>query len=163
MVSMRSEKPICAPPRSVQDGIYALRKAHMRSTPSLRRFPNFALETVPVFVWLTMALSRPFKGRSSSVSSFRASLLQAIDGVVSLAFCPQVVSQAPQHLRSSETQATCEGFSLPARVISLHSGVSRTVHTQEFSKVDVFLSLLLLSDIDPQDPNPAPTLFLIVR
>ena len=26
-----------------------------------------------------------------------------IDGVMSLALCPQVVSQAPQHIRSSET------------------------------------------------------------
>ena len=50
MVSMRSEIPICAPPRSVQDGFYALKKAHMRSTPSLRSFPNVAFETVPVFV-----------------------------------------------------------------------------------------------------------------
>ena len=33
----------------------------MRSTPSLRSFPNVAFETVPMFVWLTMALSRPFK------------------------------------------------------------------------------------------------------
>ena len=33
----------------------------MRSTPSLRSFPNFAFERVPMFVWLTMALSRPFK------------------------------------------------------------------------------------------------------
>ena len=46
---------------SVQDGIYALGKAHMRSTPSLRSFPNVAFETVPMFVRLTMALSRPFK------------------------------------------------------------------------------------------------------
>ena len=46
--------------RSVQDDIYALGKAHMRSTPSLRSFPNVAFETVPVFVLLTMALSRPF-------------------------------------------------------------------------------------------------------
>ena len=37
---------------SVQDGIYALRKAHMRSTPSLRSFPSLALETVPMLVWL---------------------------------------------------------------------------------------------------------------
>ena len=35
---------------SVQDGISALEKAHMRSTPSLRRFPSFAFETVPMFV-----------------------------------------------------------------------------------------------------------------
>ena len=46
---------------SIQDGIYALRKAHMRSTPILRSFPNVALETIPVFVWLTRALFRPFK------------------------------------------------------------------------------------------------------
>ena len=31
----------------------------MRS--SLRSFLNVAFETVPMFVWLTMALSRPFK------------------------------------------------------------------------------------------------------
>ena len=46
---------------SVQDGIYALRKAHMRSTPSLRNFSNVTFETVPVFFWLTMALSRPLR------------------------------------------------------------------------------------------------------
>ena len=48
----------------VQDGIYALGKTDiiMRSTPSLRRFPNVALRTVPVLVWLPMALSpRPVK------------------------------------------------------------------------------------------------------
>ena len=45
-----------------------------------------------------------FQGTSSGGSSFHASLLQAIDGVMSLALCPQVVSQAPQHFRSSETQ-----------------------------------------------------------
>ena len=38
-----------------------------------------------------------------------------ICGVMSLALCPQVVSQAPQHFRSSEKQATCEG-SITARV-----------------------------------------------
>ena len=35
---------------SVQDGIYALGKAHMRSTPSLRSFPNVAFETVLMFI-----------------------------------------------------------------------------------------------------------------
>ena len=35
---------------SVQDGIYALRKARMRSTQSLRSFPNEAFETVQIFV-----------------------------------------------------------------------------------------------------------------
>ena len=44
MVSMRSEMPII-----------------MRFTASLRSFTNVAFKTVPMFVWLTMALSRPFK------------------------------------------------------------------------------------------------------
>ena len=35
---------------SFQDGIYALGKAHMRSTPSLGNFPNVAFETVAMFV-----------------------------------------------------------------------------------------------------------------
>ena len=43
MVSQRSEKPIKgAPPRLSEV------------------FPDVAFETLPVFVWLTMALSRPF-------------------------------------------------------------------------------------------------------
>ena len=66
MVSLHSEKPICIPP-------------HLAS---LRSFPNLAFEMVPMFVWLTMAFSRPFQGRSSSPSSFHASLLQWIDGDV---------------------------------------------------------------------------------
>ena len=37
-----------------------------------------------------------FQERSSSASSFYTSLLQAIDGVMSLALCPLVASQAPQ-------------------------------------------------------------------
>ena len=44
---------------SVQGGIYALEKAHIHSTPSLRSFPSVTFETVPMFIWLTMALSRP--------------------------------------------------------------------------------------------------------
>ena len=50
-----------------------------------------------------------FQERSSSTSSFHASLLQVIDVVMSLALCPQVMSQVPQHFRSSEKQATCGG------------------------------------------------------
>ena len=46
---------------SVQDGIYALGIAHVRSTPSLNSFPNVAFETVPMLVCLRVALSRPLK------------------------------------------------------------------------------------------------------
>ena len=35
---------------SVQDGSYALGKAHAHSTPSLRSFPNVAFEIVPMFI-----------------------------------------------------------------------------------------------------------------
>ena len=37
------------PFRSVQD-LKALGNVHMRSTPSLRSFPNVAFETLPMFV-----------------------------------------------------------------------------------------------------------------
>ena len=47
--------------RLAEDGIYALGKPHMRSVPSLRFFFPVSFETVPMFVWLTMALSRRFK------------------------------------------------------------------------------------------------------
>ena len=46
---------------------------------------------------------------------------------MSLALCLRVVSQAPQHFRSSEKQATCEGcFARQSicLVISLHSSMS---------------------------------------
>ena len=74
---------------SIQDGICALRKAHLCSTPPLRSFLTVAFETVSVFVWLMTALSS-FQGRSCNTSSFHACLLQAIDGVMSLALCPQM-------------------------------------------------------------------------
>ena len=61
------------------------------------------------------------QGRSLSGLPFlRLSLLQATDGVTSLALCPQVVSQAPQHFRSSETQSACGGcFARPANLSAL--------------------------------------------
>ena len=80
-----------------------------------------------------------FQGRSSSASSFHASLLPAIDGVMPLSLCLQVVSQAPQHSRSSVTQTIwdgCMAHQSICLVISLHSGMSRAAHPQRFSKVD---------------------------
>jgi len=81
-----------------------------------------------------------FQGRSSSASSFHASLLQAIDGVMSLALYPQAVSQAPQHFRSSEKQAIYEGFFTRksiCSIISRYSGMSRALHSLLYLKVDV--------------------------
>ena len=81
---------------SVQDGIYALGKPHMCCTLSLRRFPN-TVNSSNVHLIDDGPLSS-FQGRSSSNFSF----LQVIDGVMSLALCPQVVLEASQHFRSSE-------------------------------------------------------------
>ena len=47
---------------------------------------------------------------------------------MSSALCPQAVSQAPQHFRSSERQTTCDGCfarQLICSVISLHSSIPR--------------------------------------
>ena len=73
MISMGSEKPICAPPR-LSDASPAL---------PLKRFQCLS-DDGPL---------SSFQGRSSSTSSFHASLLQPIGGVMSLALCPQVLSQ----------------------------------------------------------------------
>ena len=116
---MRSEKPICAPPRL----------SEVSPTLPLKRFQ--CSDDGPL---------SSFQGRSSSALSFNASLRQPINGVMSFALCLLVVSQASQHFRSSEKQATCEGcfaYQCICSVIFLHSGMSRAVHTQEFSKVDV--------------------------
>ena len=66
------------------------------------------------------------------------SLLQEIGGVMPLALCWQVVSQVPQRFRAM--QASCDGYFAHqsiCSVTSLHSGMARAVHPQEFSKVDV--------------------------
>ena len=59
---------------------------------------------------------------------------------MSLALCPQVMSQVPQHFSSSKTQPACDGCFYRqsiCSVISFDSGMSRTVHPQDSSKVDV--------------------------
>ena len=73
-----------------------------------------------------------FQGRSSRASCFHASLLQAIDWVMSSALCPQVVSQASQHFRSSEKQATYEGCFARQSVCSVISLHSNHVHKTKF-------------------------------
>ena len=102
--------------------------ASIRSA-SLRSFPNVAFETVPMLVWLTMALSRPLKGdRWYDV----------------LGFVPVGSVSSSSTLTSSETQATCDGCFARQSVwslISFDSGMSRTVHPQDSSKVDVELTL----------------------
>ena len=57
------------------------------STPSLRSFPSVAFETVPMFILTDDGPLLSFQGTLYSASSFHASLLQAVDGVMSLALC----------------------------------------------------------------------------
>ena len=77
--------------RLAEDGIYALGKPHMRSIPSLRFFFPVSFETVPMFVWPTMALSRRFKEfcRALSLSTLlysRRSIVPAGGGSSSSTF-----------------------------------------------------------------------------
>ena len=112
MAYMRSEKPICAPPRL----------SEVSPTLPFKRF-----QCSSDWRWPSLILSRKiFPG----ISPFHTSLRQAIGGVMSLALCRQVVSQASQHFRSSEKQATCEGCF--ARQ-SIYSVISRTLATVRLS------------------------------
>ena len=107
----------------------------MCSILSLKSFPNIAFEMVPVVVRLTV---KSFQGRLAITAKW--SFLQVISGVMSLVLGLQVVSQAPQHLRSSKTHATCDGcFARQSvcLVISLHSGMFRAVCPLGFLKVNV--------------------------
>ena len=59
---------------------------------------------------------------------------------MSLALCPQIVSQAPQFFKYSETQAAgggCFAHHSVCLVTSLDPGMCRTVQSHESSEVDV--------------------------
>ena len=74
---------------------------------------------LPVFVSDRDRFTSGFQGISPSDSSFNASFPRRIDdGVVSLPLSPQIVSQAPQHVRSSETDA-CQPLVIVALPASL--------------------------------------------
>ena len=108
--------------------------------PLSRRFPQCCPRNSSNVHLIDDGSLSSFQGRSSSASSFHASLFQAIDGVLSLVLYPQVLSQVPQHFRSSETQATYDGcFSRQpiCLVVSPDPGMSKEIHPGEFSKVDV--------------------------
>ena len=65
------------------------------SCPVFQKFPQLCLWNGSNVRLIDDGPLSSFQGRSSSTSSFNASLLQAIDGVMSLVLYPQVVSQAP--------------------------------------------------------------------
>ena len=142
-----------------------IRKAHNALRPISQKCPQCHLWNSCSVRLIDDGPLSLFQERSSSASSFHASLLQAVNGVMSLpqyfnqsifyvcshrgdirhthkvlAFEHTVVSQAPQHLRLSTKQATIEGCftrQYICSVVSLHSGMSRAVCPHEFLKVDV--------------------------
>ena len=97
---------------------------YMRSTLS-HNFASVAFETVSHVRLIDDGPLSSFQGTSSRASSFHASLLQAIGGVMSLAYCPQVVSQAPQHFRSSETQAAYDSCFFSSVYLHIHWSICR--------------------------------------
>ena len=97
LLQFSSRRYLCA-----QKSPYALQ-------PVSQKFSQCCLSNCSSVCLIDNGLLSSFQKRLSGASSFKASLLQAINGVMSLALCPQVVFHASQHLRSSQKQATCEG------------------------------------------------------
>ena len=111
---------------SGQDGNYVCGKVHMHSILS-QKFPQRCLWNSPNVRLIDNGPLSSFQEGFLSASSFRDSLLQVINGAMFLALSPRVMSQAPQHFRSSKMQAIYDGY-FPNQsiclVISLHSGMS---------------------------------------
>ena len=117
----------------LQNGMYVLRKVHIHALhPVSQKFPQRCLWNGSSVHLIDDGPLSSFQGRSSRASCFHASLLQAIDWVMSSALCPQVVSQASQHFRSSEKQATYEGCFARQSVCSVISLHSNHVHKTKF-------------------------------
>ena len=108
--------------RSIQDSMSTREKAHKNC------FATRLLEVSPRCLSSSSSVRPTDDGQGRSSSAFAS---YAIDGVMSLALCPQVVSQAPQHFRPFETQATYDGcFARQSicSVSSLQSGTARLGH-----------------------------------
>ena len=91
--------------QSIQDCIYALEKNYLHSPRLIRSFSLRSFETSFSVCLTDDGPFSSFQERWSKTFFLSTALLQAIDGVMSLGLCLQVVSQAPQHFRSPETQA----------------------------------------------------------
>ena len=88
---------------------------------SHRSFSRRCLRKRPYIALLFLFLKKKKKNFLLKIFQ-RFLLLPPFPGVVPLALCPQVLSQAPQHFRPPEAQATCDGClfhaSLSARSFS---------------------------------------------
>ena len=121
MVSMSLEKPICAPP-------------HLSKVPPTLPLKQFqcssdwgwpSLVLWWKIVWLFLSL--------------HASLLRATDGVMFLALCPHIVSQAPQHVSSSVVSLPASLSSRPSHHSALSyfpfCNLSLSLHVCVFARV----------------------------
>ena len=141
-VTKSNQKPACI---SVDNTTYSKRfssrwylctwKCSYALHPVSQKFPqNDTFETVYLTDDGTLLY---FQGRPSSTSSFRTSLLQAIDDVMSLALCRHAESQTPQHFQSSKAQVICNG----CFIYSKHS-IANATKSKQSSLFFCFLLLL---------------------
>ena len=88
-----------------------LGKSHSHSTLLFGSLPSIALETVSMFMMILSHLFKKYcqQERLSRANSLYTFLPRVVNNVMSLVLCPLVVSQAPQHFRSSEVPASCNG------------------------------------------------------
>ena len=84
---------------SAQGGTVALGKAHTRSAPSFSSLPKVALQTVPMFIWLTTDRSRPWRVECRPLPfSTPLSFSTFLGTVVLWPVHVQKVPQASEHL-----------------------------------------------------------------
>ena len=96
-----------------------------------------------------MAHSRPFKEDRRALP-LSTPLIKAIDGVMSLALRPLVVSETPRHFRSAETQATygawlCPPVYLLGHFLSRWSAQGSGLHLHEIQTHRIFKRTLIYS------------------
>ena len=91
-----------------------------------------------MFVWLTMAPSRPFK--EDRLALLLSTPLSSRPSMEWCPTCPKVVSQAPQHFRSSEKQKPFVIAALPATVYLLGHFPSLR-HVNGSTCIGVFLNV----------------------
>ena len=93
------------------------------SHPVSRKFPQRCLRNSSSVRLIADDPPSSFQGRSSIASSFYASLLQAIDGLMSLDCSRRQCLRLFKHFRSSETQLNCDDC-FASQSICLDSGMS---------------------------------------
>ena len=124
VVSMCSEKPVCT-----------------------HKFPQHCLWNSANVPLIENGPISSFQGRSSNASSFHTSLLH-ITAVMSLALRQQVVSQAPQHFKSSETQAWSFPFTLACPNQYIHRSFRKWMSTSDMFQSGFPIPLFTLNSVN---------------